>query len=40
MFLGRYEHTIDGKGRLAIPARYRAALESAAWSSRAASTAA
>jgi MraZ protein len=27
MFLGRYEHTIDDKGRLAIPARYRAALE-------------
>ena len=27
MFLGRYEHTIDSKGRLAIPARYRAALE-------------
>ncbi len=27
MFLGRYEHTIDNKGRLAIPARYRPALE-------------
>jgi MraZ protein len=27
VFLGRYEHTIDSKGRLAIPARYRAALE-------------
>ena len=27
MFLGRYEHTIDSKGRLAVPARYRAALE-------------
>jgi MraZ protein len=27
VFLGRYEHTIDAKGRLAIPARYRAALE-------------
>jgi MraZ protein len=27
VFLGRYEHTIDPKGRLAIPARYRAALE-------------
>jgi MraZ protein len=27
VFLGRYEHTIDSKGRLAIPARYRPALE-------------
>jgi MraZ protein len=27
VFLGRYEHTIDSKGRLAVPARYRAALE-------------
>ena len=27
MFLGRYEHTIDSKGRLAIPARYRGRLE-------------
>ena len=23
MFLGRYRHTIDGKGRLTVPARYR-----------------
>ncbi len=23
MFLGRFEHTIDAKGRLALPARYR-----------------
>ena len=27
MFLGRYDHTLDSKGRLAIPARYRPALE-------------
>jgi MraZ protein len=26
MFLGRYNHTLDVKGRLAIPARYREAL--------------
>lgn len=26
MFLGQYEHAIDDKGRLAIPARFRAAL--------------
>ena len=26
MFLGRYEHNLDAKGRLAIPARYREAL--------------
>ena len=23
MFLGRFNHTVDEKGRLAIPARYR-----------------
>ncbi len=26
MFLGQYDHTIDDKGRLAIPARFRAEL--------------
>ncbi len=28
MFLGEYSHTLDGKGRLTIPARYRAELSS------------
>lgn len=26
MFLGEYEHSLDAKGRMAIPARYRALL--------------
>jgi len=28
MFLGRYEHTIDAKGRLTIPAKFRGDLAS------------
>jgi len=26
MFLGRYEHTLDNKGRLAVPSKYRSGL--------------
>jgi len=31
MFLGRYEHAIDEKGRLTIPVRYRELLENGAY---------
>ncbi|MBI3751322.1 MAG: division/cell wall cluster transcriptional repressor MraZ [Chloroflexi bacterium] len=34
MFTGEYRHTVDDKGRLAIPARFRAQLESGAFVSR------
>ena len=27
MFLGRFAHNLDSKGRLAVPARFRASLE-------------
>ena len=27
MFLGEYEHTVDAKGRIAVPARYRAKMD-------------
>jgi len=34
MFLGQFEHTIDDKGRLIIPARYRELLASGAYITR------
>lgn len=34
MFTGEYRHSIDGKGRLAVPARFRASLEAGAFVSR------
>ena len=34
MFTGEYRHTVDGKGRIAVPARFRAQLDAGAFVSR------
>lgn len=34
MFTGEYRHSVDAKGRLAVPAKFRAQLESGAFVSR------
>mgnify|MGYP001564170895 CR=1 FL=1 len=34
MFTGEYRHTVDGKGRIAVPARFRSKLDGGAFVSR------